>query len=104
MHAGVLDDCIAPRTGGGAAYAPQLHRSASSAVLSALYCQEIPTMPRDGRRRSHCGGGRRSFVRAKQLLLITYSMQSMGFGRMVWALSIHSLCRRDDQQQLCAIT
>jgi hypothetical protein len=44
-------------------------------------------MGADGaRRRSHCGGGRRSVVRTKQQLLLLFSKVALAMARMAWAL------------------
>ena len=48
---------------------------------------ERNAMGADGdRRRSHCGGGRRSIVRTKQRLLVLFSKVALGMARMAWAL------------------
>ena len=40
------------------------------------------------RRRSHCGGGRRSVVRTKQQLLLAFAKVALGVDRMVWLLFV----------------
>jgi len=46
----------------------------------------------DGRRRSHCGGGRRSVVRTKTQLLIVFAKNALRTGRMAWALFAVRVC------------
>ena len=40
------------------------------------------------RRRSHCGGGRRSVVRTKQQLLLAFAKVALGVDRMAWLLFV----------------
>ena len=45
------------------------------------------------RQRSHCGGGKRSVVRTKQLVLVAFARVAMGADRMAWALFCVAMAR-----------